>query len=239
MALTDDRRLRRFWHSRSSFIAAAILIGLTVVAVVLLIVGGGAGPTPIQAPAAGGMFAPPPTPTDHDLTIPTIGPIVTWNTFGNMFVPDGGRKYGPTWQDGPAVGGFAHSPRGAVVALANVSVRGMLAGDDWRKVVDAEIAPGPGRDVWRQMRATLHGPVSIPDPMQFAGFKFVTYSSDLAVINVATQAANGDLQMTTETMVWQGGDWKLMLQADGSDSPTQTPLTSLDSFAPWGGAGWR
>ena len=118
-------RIRRFWNSRASFIAAAILIGLTVVAVIFLAVAGGPDPTS-KAPAPGPVSPRHPHPKDHDQTVPSLGPIVTWDTFGGAFVPDGGTKYGPTWRDGPAVGGFAHTPRGALIALANIGYRPVL-----------------------------------------------------------------------------------------------------------------
>lgn len=241
MALDEDMRWpRRFWHSRASFIAAAVFVAIvTIVAAALLIVGGGDGNArPGTAQPLGGSTVPPPTPKDSDLSIPVIGPNVTWDTFGGIYVPDGGSTYGPMWRDGPAVGGFARTPRGALLALVNASYRHMAAGDDWRTVVRDEIAPGEGADNWTKMRSQLHGGFTIPDPMQIVAFKFVMWTPDAAVINIATEGGDGSRQLTTGQVAWLGGDWKLVLQSDGSDTPTQTPLGSLDGFVLWG-ATWQ
>ncbi len=70
---------------------------------------------------------------------------------------------------------------------------------------------------------------------QIAGFRFVTYTPDVAVIQFVTRFRNGNLQVTTTTVRWLSGDWKQQLQPDGSESPTAQSVSSLAGFVPWGG----
>ena len=235
MAVFDhEARLRRVWRSRAGLYSSIAFVALAALSALLLWTsgGGGDGATPLAPPGE----SPPPTvtTTDHDLSIPVIAPETNWVVFNGVSVPDGATKYGPLRSNGSAVAGFADTPRGALFAMANATVRRMLAGDDWKTVVNWEIAPGAGTTQWLKERAQIQGPVSIPDPMQFAGFKFVFWTPQTAVIDWASRAADGTLQMTTGTAVWQGGDWRLQLQADASDTATQEPMSSLDGFVQWG-----
>jgi hypothetical protein len=63
----------------------------------------------------------------------------------------------------------------------------------------------------------------------------VTYTPNVAVIELATKFRNGSLQVSTETVVWAGTDWQLQLQPDGASTPSIQPATSLSGYAIWSG----
>jgi hypothetical protein len=133
--------------------------------------------------------------------------------------------------------GFEQTPTGALIAAAQISSRFLISpGQDWRKVVKDQVAPDAGRDAYVDKRAKVTVSTVAPGTYgQFAGFRFVTYSSETAVIQYVTRFTNGNLQVTTDTVRWIDGDWKLQLQPDGSPSPTAQGVTSLTGFVPWGG----
>lgn len=161
---------------------------------------------------------------------------MTWALFQGVVLPSS-RTAGPTRVAGPVHAGYAHTPVGALLAAAQVSYRYLISpGGDWRQVVVQQVVPGAGRDVYVQKRATVTT-TSVPPGTygQLAGFRFVTYSPDTAVIQFVTRFSNGNLQVVTDTVHWLDGDWKLQLQPDGSESPTGQSVSSLGGFVPWSG----
>ena len=56
----------------------------------------------------------------------------------------------------------------------------------------------------------------------------------MMAVGVARPRASG--QVTTTTVKWVHGDWRLELQPDGGPSPTAQTVPDLDGFVVWGGA---
>jgi len=205
-------------------------------AIVVAIYGGDGSPdtqptTSSTAPSTTGSSAP-----EGDQTPPTSPPPVTWKLFGRVALPESASA-GPRSIQGSVASGYARNPVGALIAATQIETRALLApGDSWRAVVEQQIVPGPGRDAYTAARARITD-VNTPDDRlgQVAGFRFVTYSPDTAVIQFVTRfPASGRMQVTTSTVRWLG-DWKQELQPDGSSSPTVQPVTDLTGFVAWSG----
>ncbi len=173
--------------------------------------------------------------TDTSQTVPTTAPPgVTWTLFQTVALPFS-TTAGPARVAGDVASYYAHTPTGALLAASQIGVRYLLA-HDWRSVSAAQVAPGVGRDAFAKLRAQANGEDDPPGAYgQYAGFKFVTYTPQTAVIELVSRFANGNLQMVTSSVVWYDGDWRLRLQDNGSVSPTAQRLDSVAGFAPWGG----
>lgn len=224
-------------RSRTPLYLAGGFIALVVICLVIVLVSStGSDDQP------GGPAGPPPAARDAgevDQTVPTTAPPgATWTYFRSVALPQS-HTYGPTQVNGDVAAGYEHSPTGALFAAVNITTRYSF-GLGWREVLDRQTAPGPGRKAWIAIR-TQHplDPNAQPAPGsygQFAGFRFVNYSPEMATVQVVTQFANygGALQMSTLTVQWSGQDWVLVLQPDGSPSPSVAKVPSLDQFVSWG-----
>ena len=127
----------------------------------------------------------------------------------------------------------------ALVAAAQLGARYLLtAGTGWRDVARRQLLPGPGRTGFLTARAAVDELTVPPGTYgQFAGFRVVTFTPDIAVLQMVSRfALTGRLQLTTTTVRWVGGDWRLELQPDGGSSPTAQQVPNLDGFVVWGGA---
>jgi len=132
--------------------------------------------------------------------------------------------------------GYAHTPTGALLAATQIGARYLISpGDDWRRVVQEQVLSGPGRDVYVEKRAKVTSSAPPGTYGQFAGFRFVTYTPDVAVIQLVSRFSDGTLQVSTYTVRWVNGDWRLQLQPDGGASPTLQRVDNLAGFVPWGG----
>ena len=223
------------------------------VAVLLLL---GAGAWTLRAGSGAAMTSPAPKassipalapihPTPGAAASPGVGgsdpllraPQVNWQLFSGVALPYSPTA-GPLKHDGPVFSGFERSQAGALIAAAQLATRYLLTpGSGWRDVVARQVLPGTGRDAYLRVRAQ----VEVNDPPgtygQLAGFRIVAYTGDVAVIQqVSRFSYTGRLQVTTATVEWVGGDWRLELQPDGGSSPTAQAVPNLDGFVMWGGA---
>ena len=166
--------------------------------------------------------------------VPTAAPTgVTWTLFQGVALPSSAVD-GPKQVNGPVLSGYSHSPVGALLALAQISSRYLITpGTGWRAVTNAQVLPSPGRDKFVAARAA----VTSTDGDTFgqtAGFKYVTYTPDVAVIELVSRFPNY-YQVVTGTVRWVGNDWKLALQPDGGISPSAQQVQSLAGSIPWSG----
>jgi hypothetical protein len=218
-------------------VAALILAGVGSVALF--------GGTP-AVPAAAGPAAKPsdPEPADPaELEAAGVEPLlsappVTWQLFSGVALPYSPTA-GPRSVDGPVYAGYERSQVGALIAAAQLGTRYLLTpGEGWREVADRQVLPGVGRDVFVAARAQVDD-LEVPPGTygQLAGFRMVTFTPDVAVISFVSRfSLTGQLQATTTTVKWTGGDWRLELQPDGGSSPTAQTVPDLDGFVVWGGA---
>ena len=225
-----------------------------VVAVVLLVGAGavalsdGNGPTTPASGATVLVTAPPTasTPAAVD-TNPAPAPATTaegpllvappldWELFAGVPLPSS-RTAGPTRVDGPVYSGYARSQTGALIAAAQLSTRYLLTpGGGWREVLERQVLPGTGREVFARLRATVDQDAAPGTYGHPAGFRFVAFTPDVAAIQLVSRfPTTGGLQVVVVTVKWTGGDWRLELQPDGSSSPTAQAVPDLDGFVVWG-----
>lgn len=228
-----------WWASRRTVLAAGLVLGIVLLAVFLALRPGDNTPqagepaapgwTSATSPQASGASSP------DDMNVPREAPPARWDVYKTIALPVS-PSAGPREVDHDMAVGYSHSPTGALIAATQLSVRYSLA-NDWRPVLDRSVAPGPGRDAWAATRSK-YGSWATPTPgsyCQAAGFAFVDYQPSRAVIQLVHRCSGGQLQATVVTVAWQDEDWKLVLQPDGSSSPTQEPIESLDGYSPWGG----
>jgi hypothetical protein len=163
-------------------------------------------------------------------------PPVSWQLFAGVPLPYSATA-GPRLVDGLVHAGFERSQTGALLAAAHLSTRYLLTpGSGWREVVARQVLPGPGRDAYVRLRATVDDSTDSPGGHgQPAGFRVLAFTPDVAVVQEAIRfPESGVLQVTSTTLRWVGGDWRLQLQPDGSTSPTAQQVPDLDGFVVWG-----
>jgi hypothetical protein len=175
------------------------------------------------------------SPTDTGQTVLQAPPSgVTWQLFGGVALPYSSTA-GPMVVEGAGVARcFARSPLGALIATDQLSVRYLLSSDR-RTIVRTQVVPGRGRDAYTAWRSGQ--PVNAFDTgyAQVAGFRFITYTPQWAVIEKVMRGADGSLAAFVLTVQWEGGDWRLCLQPDGVANPSGHDVDSLDGYVVWSG----
>jgi hypothetical protein len=200
---------------------------------------------PTDEPSSTQTPSGPPTPgvggcklKNPDQRIPRVAPAaVTWQFETDMLIPLQ-QQAGPAVTDRAGVHScFAHSPTGAV--LAAMVVLGQIRNPDLTAdVLTTRIAPGPGRTrAMRQSRVSTT-PRNQGQVSQFTGFKVFDYQPDRAILAIAVQLDDSKLAALPVTMIWSQGDWKAVLQEDGSFNGQVAPdvLASLDGYVRFRGA---
>lgn len=244
-----DRGGERAGQSRpGTVLAGAVAVLVLVGGGSVALLGGNSPPSP-AAPAAGAPPIPPAGSADTQPTsLPEVAvgshepllspPPVTWQLFSGVALPFSATS-GPLTVEGPVYAGYERSQAGALIAAAQLGTRHLLTpGEGWREVTGRQVLPGAGREVFVAARAEVDDLAVPPGTYgQFAGFRVVAFTPDVAVIAFVSRfALTGRLQTTITTVKWAGGDWRLELQPDGGTSPTAQAVPDLDGFVVWGGA---
>jgi hypothetical protein len=167
--------------------------------------------------------------------IPETAPAVDWEIYFSGALPVS-EEHGPAVLEGDLARCYSHTPTGALLAAVQIEYRILLARDGVG-VARGQTVAGEGQD--RLVDALEQRGWEQPTPgeiCQVAGFRVVTYTAADAVISLASRcSASGTLQLTEAHMQWTGGDWRRVLAADGSLSPTASALNSLSGMVEWGG----
>ncbi len=164
-----------------------------------------------------------------------VAPQVDWQLFVGVALPYS-TTAGPLQVDGPVYSGYERSQAGALIAAVQLGNRYLLTpGELWREVVERQVLPGVGREVFIRNRAGVEADDPPGTYGQAAGFRFVAFTPDVASIQLVTRfPTTGNLQLVTVTVHWVDGDWRLQLQPDGGTSPTAQAVPDLDGFVVWG-----
>jgi hypothetical protein len=234
-------RRRGLWAAGG--FAAAVIIAMIVV-LVATSGGGGGGGAPASQPghrqagggaqhSGGGKGGPAALPTTPPTSAP---PGVHWQLYHGVALPYS-KTAGPAHVHGAVAAGYAHSPTGALIAAVQIDTRALVSPHgSWRAVVRQQVVANKGRRVYAKQRGQVGDSPPAGGVGQIAGFRFLPYSPQLASVQIATRfASSGDLQMTTLTVKWVDGDWKQVLQPDGSDSPSVQNLKDITGFVRWSG----
>ncbi|MBF6116384.1 hypothetical protein IU497_35460 [Nocardia terpenica] len=157
-----------------------------------------------------------------------MAPWITWQHWHGTGLPASPR-WGPTRVQGDVATGFSHTPEGAVVAMMQHQARlAGIGGTAWVSAARAMAVVAPAdRAPDRRVPTGFDSEGELP---LFAGFRWVSYSPDRAVADLALQDGDGRLRSVHATETWVGADWKAELPANGG---SVTPLPGLDGFQPW------
>lgn len=149
---------------------------------------------------------------------------VVWRQVGLGALPFSATA-GPRQVASGVPGGFAHSQQGALLAAAQILGRLSWAATDttsMRAVAVAMTTPSA-----HALAALGYGPPDDPSLIpQLAGFQFLSYSPDAALINLALRF-NATLRVVPAALVWSAGDWRLA----GAPGPlTQTSWAAVEDL---------
>ena len=228
--------------TRRGFIAAAIVVGIIVLAAIIVLVtiltrGATDTPNPTTSPPA--STTPAGSAADKSVcgltgldTTNTLAeaPNSKWELVGTVAAPTDPHGSGPGVT---ATNGFrscfAHTTSGALYAAANM----LAMGSDARLqplLADKLAVPGPGRDV------AMEAPASNTQiRYQIAGYK-ITYDKEEATVDLAVTVSTGQTASVPFLIQWSGGDWKAVLTDQGQPPLKSAPLENLGGYTPWSGA---
>ncbi|MEU4924619.1 hypothetical protein AB0G29_35360 [Streptomyces parvus] len=167
--------------------------------------------------------------------LPRTAPDARWELTRTVALPVS-ETAGPARVDGDVARCYAHSPTGALIAAAQISARYVVA-EDWARVVK-EQTYGAGQQPLLEQRTayekTAEPVAPVPGELgQVAGFQFVTYTPQTAVLQLVNRFGDsGVMQATTITLRWHKGDWQMELP---DVAPPQRTVDDLTGYVPWGG----
>jgi hypothetical protein len=197
-------------------------------------------PVTRQSASSPSIPSPPATasPSSLDQSVPDSPPPgVTWQIIDTVALPFSADA-GPASVANGIPSGFAHTPTGALVAMVQIDFRHLIE-PNFVAVTQADVANTPGRAKFFNL-VEADGLTNPPNPepgtyLQLTGFQFVSFTTSTAVIQLLTARPDGSYQVSTLSVAWDGNDWQLVLQADGTDSPNQQIVSSPVGFVLWGG----
>ena len=232
--------------TRRGFIAAAIVVGIIVLAAIIILVtmltrGATDTPTPTTSPSA--STAPSDNAADKSVCgLPgfekvsslTAAPDNKWELVGTVAAPNDPKGAGPGVIKDGFRSCYSHTAEGALYA----SVTYIALASDSRNIPKLPdlIAPGKGKDA--AIAAATGSPSPSSTRLQVAGFKVNSYDGREAVIDVAwaVTSSGGALVSSPTVLKWVNGDWEIVLSDDGQPPFTSSPLENLGGYIPWSGA---
>ncbi|MEV0732376.1 hypothetical protein [Polymorphospora sp. NPDC050346] len=229
--------------TRPGFIAAAVLVAVVlVIGLVVALQPRDDPPPPTVTPPTAGPIDPGPagTATAAPHAIPTTAPDgITWELVGQVAVPVHPTA-GPRTRTGGTAAGYAHDPVGALVAAAQIAVRaGISAGrDSWEPTIERQFVPGPDRDRLLDSLLTAADAPSQPGELsQIAGYSYLSYTPDTAVIGLALRAPSAGsprYHVLTLTLLWRDGDWRMQAPPGGAWTAVNRIASDLTGVVEWG-----
>jgi len=237
---------------RRMLVIGAVLLALAGALVAVVVIGGGRGrqpaaalppppPVPSQSTGSTPVVAPPAgsSPTDRDFSIPVTTPAgLAWALWHGEWEPYS-RTAGPANVAGAVAAGYARTPLGALIAAQQIGTRYLTSPNGgWRTVTLAQVLPGTGRDRFLAARAAVSDDPPAGGLAQPVAFRYVSWTRDQAVLQAVVRVPGRDgFQVTTSTLFWADGDWRLQLQPDGGESPIATQVPTPTGFVLWGAPG--
>ncbi|MFG1997277.1 hypothetical protein ACGFJ7_45585 [Actinoplanes sp. NPDC048988] len=238
--LTRDVDARPFWQQRGWQVSAAFFGMVLVAAVVVAFID--TEPAPTQSIAARGPLSegaplegarPVGCRSDDRRQDAPVRPPedITWRQLNGAPVPLS-TSAGPRRTHGSMLWCFAHTPTGAIMA-AHVIPR-QLSGTDWRTIVDQQVVPSTGRELFVAMRSSIVDPPVRNTTSSIAGFSLLFYSGEAATIRLLIRAGAIGYAATDYRMAWSGGDWKIEPAETGNLYSPLTPVADPAGFILWG-----
>jgi hypothetical protein len=177
-------------------------------------------------------------PSDTDGSMPDSPPAgVVWSPLSAevpLLVPASGR-YGPCRVSDTTAAGYARTPRGALVAAAQIMARASIPGPVGRDTIEGQVVAGPWRD---ELVESMDERTAAPGPPDVAmvGFAVAAWTSDQARVAVAVTSRRlpGRFLVFWCDLVWRG-DWRMHPPPGGDWSQATTAVTALPAgFVAWG-----
>jgi hypothetical protein len=169
---------------------------------------------------------------DQPLTKAPSG--VSWQLIDRVALPFS-TAAGPTKTTRDVASGFSQTATGALIASMQTFARTGWVNPAAQEAEFRQMATGDGKAA---ILAQLPAPQLTVRP-QFEGFRYIAYSPNRAVVNIAarvTDAAAGQTSLVglEMSMAWKNGDWRISFAAGPeADSPT---LQNLSGYVPFAGA---
>lgn len=218
--------------------AAALVAVVVIVAVVIALTTHGSNstsPPVIGTTGSGGGGG---SPIVAATAVPTAAPAgIAWRLFGQVALPYS-TSAGPNTVTATTASGYEHSPVGALIAAAQLSTRsGLSSGrSSYDPTIENQFVPSPDRDA---LLAALHNaPQESAAPgelAQIAGFIYQAYSPDTAVVGLVSRGSAADSYfVTTLTVQWRDGDWRMVAPPGGSWLSLTRQAPDLTGVVPWG-----
>jgi hypothetical protein len=153
-------------------------------------------------------------------SLPTTAPSdVTWELVGQTAVPVS-KAAGPFQNSSTTAAGYAHTPVGALIAAAQLGMRGDFSSgrSTWEPTITQQFVPGRNRDRLLDRLRALSPEATEAPRSQIAGFLYQAYSADTAVIGMLYRSTDDPEStfVTTLTVQWRSGDWRMVAPPDGS-----------------------
>lgn len=230
--------------TRRGFIAAAIVVGVILLAALIVLVTSltrpstnDATPTGTPSPSAA------PTANADDASVCglpgfektsslTAAPDNKWELVGTVAAPTDPAGAGPGIDQDGFRSCYSHTAEGALYA----AVHFVALGTDSRnssKIYEL-LSEGKARDAVKAAGDSPSTPSSAR--LQVAGFKVDAYTATDATIDIAwTVTSEGAALVSVPTVLhWEEGDWKIVLTESGAPiSPG--PISNLGGYIPWAG----
>jgi hypothetical protein len=239
--VSDDNAQPNSPFTSRGFITAAIIVGVIVLAAVIVLVTTLTSPhDPIAQPTST-PSSPVASGTDKSVCgLPgfetqsslTDAPKTKWELVGTVAAPTDPKGAGPGKVESDGFRScFAHTATGALYAAVNFLALG--TDGTLRPRLTELVANGPGKDAIANSNAAGS---SSSARAQVAGFKIDTYDSKSATVDLVLNYSTGSLVSLPVKLVWEDGDWKLVLTDTGELPLKPAQLQSLGGYIPWAGA---
>ena len=238
--MSDDSTQPSNPFTSRGFIAAAIVIGVILLAGVIVLVTSLTAPhDPVAKPTSSPSG---PVASGDDKSVCGLpgferesslsgAPDTKWELVGTVAAPTDPKGAGPGRVDDGVRSCYAHTAEGALYAAVGY----IAVASDARNVprLYELLADGPVRD---QLQATPSPGEASSDRLQVAGFKINAYSASEATVDVAWQITSSGSQLVSFPTVlrWEHGDWKVVIDKNGPPF-APSPLESLGGYTPWAG----
>jgi hypothetical protein len=222
--------MRRAYRSKPVGVFCAVLLAAIVIGGGISVLLGGGSNRPASAAAVAGRASASSSGCSlrsggQSLQAIEFSPpaITDWHQVDNMWVPEAPGTLGPQHYSDGWYYCFADDPGGALLAAINVWASG--TGADSTEIAEhyATVVTPPEE-----------GTNQLPPGITLAGYQYVSYTPQRAVIEVVMDAyGRGDAEATT-TMVWEPsvGDWRVAVPASESIGGSIVD-DSLAGNVPW------
>jgi hypothetical protein len=232
---------RRGWVIAAIVVGVILLLGAVAVVTALLNPGqDSANPTP-TATSSTAPAAEDPDPSVcglegfEEASSVSAPPSNEWELVGTVAAPISPRSGPGEVADNGFRYCYAHTAEGALFAAVNYSAVGTDA--TLAAQLPELVAEGPGRDALRAQIEAAGGASSTgAQRAQVTGFKIAAYDGDTATVDLALDYSAVGLVSVPLRLVWQEGDWKMVLTDAGELPLSPSPIENLGGYTPWGGA---